>query len=548
MALGMHSHSLAWLLVGCGGFGLAQACGGDACTGPMGLCVEPPSAGGSGDEGGGAGQGGTTSTGGMHQSGSTAWTGGRVDRTGGAGGEPGDPEVGGAGGTSGAAGSGGTSGSGGEPVGPEIGGAGGTSGAAGGGGTSGSGGEPGGPEVGGGGSGGSGGVPPVCDCASSDALTLIACGGLGRPNANTYDFNGTPTALVTPDGQTIVFNTLEFGTFGSKTTARRWTPSGTTVAIEGAWASAMSADGRTLLYFDVPRGWTSALWNADSGATALPLDASLLSADGSVVVGMGEATIGEYEAVRWTAAQGLLPVSAESGVTLSALNADGSLAAGSLGTNQSSEAIRWTATGLTRLGALPTARRTWGAAEALSQDGVVVAGLTADAGDEAAIFRWTEALGMTKIVRAFYGFDLADSALRTLLSDDGSVLAGTVSAAGSPYQGRAFRWTAGTGATLLEPNGLSFVRSLSADGNVVLGSAYASGGGLAGAPIQGFSPFVWDAVHGKRDLGALLAASSVDLSGWSFGEPVALSRNGKVVVGLGTCNGVRALYRAALPE
>jgi len=375
---------------------------------------------------------------------------------------------------------------------------------------------------------------------------LVACGQLGRPNANTYDFNGTATAFVTPDGQAIVYSHCEQRGSGtcSSATVRRWTPAGTALIAEGAWASTMSADGRTVLYWEASNSWAPVRWDIENGPAPLPIDAKHLSADGSVAVGY---TLAFSEPARWSAATGTtllghLP-GGGSQTLVFGISADASVVVGQDKIGLDYAPFRWTSAGMVNLGGLPTASSIWGSGETVSANGSVVAGYT-QAASESVIFRWTQATGMAEIAPLFSGFDVADSALRPELSDDGSVLAGTTSPNRS--QGRAFRWTEGTGVVLLDPDGPSFVRALSADGSVVLGSGY-TGSGL-GIAAQAHVPFMWDAAHGKRELESLLAASSVDLSGWTFGEPVALSKNGKIVVGLGTCNGTRALYRAAFPE
>ena len=67
--------------------------------------------------------------------------------------------------------------------------------------------------------------------------------------------------------------------------------------------------------------------------------------------------------------------------------------------------------------------------------------------------------------------------------------------------------------------------------------------------VENYRAFIWTPARGARGIRAELEASGVELRGWSFaGAPVALSRDGKVAVGVGTCGGRTTAYRLVLPE
>jgi hypothetical protein len=188
-----------------------------------------------------------------------------------------------------------------------------------------------------------------------------------------------------------------------------------------------------------------------------------------------------------------------------------------------------------------------------SRDGSAIAGFMSnlssvsggqDLGTELnQIFRWTAATGIVVLAPLWpsgaTGDQTTDS--RLWLNDDGSVLVGTfdlVSETRGP-EPSAFRWTEATGAVALasEAGQQSVVRDASGDLGVVVGYTR-----------EAEQPFVWNATDGFRDLASVLSAAAVDLQGWTLSKPSALSRDGRVVIGEGTCDGVPAVYRAVLPD
>lgn len=259
----------------------------------------------------------------------------------------------------------------------------------------------------------------------------------------------------------------------------------------------MSADGQTLLAQSV----IPALFSAGV-ATALPLlTADAMSPDGRVVLGtIAGAPLPQV--ARWTAATGAQSI---------------------------------------ELGPLP-ANVAGAEAMAMSADGSVIAGVTVDSEARAVdVFRWTEAGGLVTIAAYSAVYDLNRS--RLWLSDDGSVMVGTMgiylsSMGGYPI---SFRWTEATGTlpldrTTPEPRQLGLVQGLSADGSLVLGTAF------------DFGPFLWDEVRQVRRLEEVLQTEGVALDGWLLEGTMALSPDGRVVVGHGYCGGLPAIYRAVIGE
>lgn len=320
---------------------------------------------------------------------------------------------------------------------------------------------------------------------------------------------------------------------------------------------------------DLPGG------GSDSQATGM-------SPDGSLVVGRSWSGLSTSEAFLWSSdagmtALGFLPTGDESiahGVTNS-----GSTIIGLAGDDTSPlfKAVRWTnATNIEKItGFPPTTRGSW--ANAMTPDAEVIVGrYRDDFGDHA--FRWTSVLGAEDL-GDFDGGNVWSLALD--VSNDGSVVVGEGSP-GSDNGGTAFRWTSATGLEPLGdlPGGNTESRAfgVSADGTVIVGSsssefgdeaflwtesegivglgdlpgglfrsvAYSvSGNGrfVVGSSSVGFgppdnpAPFIWDAVHGMRDLEQLLVDEyglGRVLRGWDLNIATAISDNGRVIVGNGT--------------
>ena len=124
-----------------------------------------------------------------------------------------------------------------------------------------------------------------------------------------------------------------------------------------------------------------------------------VSADGSVVVGMGHSASG-LEAFRWTSASGIVGLGdLPGGGSLSwarGVSADGSVVVGDSASASGDEAFRWTqATGMVGLGDLPSGRfESW--AWDVSADGSVIVGMGRSASGLEA-FIWDAPNGMKNL-------------------------------------------------------------------------------------------------------------------------------------------------------
>jgi probable HAF family extracellular repeat protein len=277
-----------------------------------------------------------------------------------------------------------------------------------------------------------------------------------------------------------------------------------------SFATAISADGSEVA------GWASdwsipLLWTRVAGALSLTAPPSFgfggvfygLSDDGSTAVG---ATVSRVagpppfpptevtEAMRWTNADGVesLPhlEPGDQGSFAYGASADGAVVVGFDTTPNGRQPVLWNQGGVQLLGNLPGA--TSGAANDVSADGTVVVGNSdSDQGGEA--FRWTEAEGMK-------------------------------------------------GLGFLSGRSRSGASAVTADGLTVVGSSegFIGSGGA----------FIWDAVHGMRDLRDVLVNEyGLDLTGWSLDSASDISGDGLAIVGAGTDpQGYAEAWIATLPE
>jgi probable HAF family extracellular repeat protein len=273
-------------------------------------------------------------------------------------------------------------------------------------------------------------------------------------------------------------------------------------------------------------------WTRETGMvqlSALPdanSDARGVSGEGRIIVGFWSQPDGSGWGFRWengvVTKLGDLP----GGVSSSNANAiapDGQVIVGASVSSNGPEAYRWQGGTMTGLGALPSPHFS-SDANSVSGDGSVIVGHSDVANREEA-FRWTASDGMEGL-GDLPGGKVGSEALD--VSADGKVIVGH-SSSGSNRE--AFLWKDGVMLGLGGLYGAPFhstAYGVSGDGSVVVGVDYTSPGTLPHA-------FVWDGVHGMRDLQSVLETDfGLDLGGWTLRTAYAVSDDGKTIVGEGT--------------
>lgn len=307
----------------------------------------------------------------------------------------------------------------------------------------------------------------------------------------------------------------------------------------------VSADGSTVVGTEtVGPDQDPFRWTQGTGAVGLGLlnDSGSLphafgtgvSADGSVVIGTQEYSGNRTQATRWTATGGLVglgdipnPNNPAPGPlsTGAALTSDGLTVFG----HSASGAYQWTQSGGMVL-LQPSNFFPFGA----SGDGSVLVGQ-----QSSQAVRWTQAAGIMGL-----GFlPAATQSLALAVSQDGTTAVGY---SGSAVQSQAFRWTSALGMVGLGfLNGFSSSQSMavSADGSVIVGRDTNFGG--PGSD----EAFIWDPVHGMRNLQQVLTSDGLNLTGWSLQEGTGISPDGNTIVGDGVDpNGIINAWIAVVPE
>lgn len=295
----------------------------------------------------------------------------------------------------------------------------------------------------------------------------------------------------------------------------------------------------TVLLGDLPGG------NVNSGA----LD---LSGNGSVVVGQGltgpffgSPTSG-FEGFWWTESGGMLPMgdlpTGSFNSTAYSVSTDGQVAVGRSSTSNGYRAFRWSPGGsMQNLGNVSGDFSQSSEAFHTSDDGNVIVGRVSDGAMNHA-FRWTPDLGMHYLVD---GAELDNFSEAFAVSGDGKVVIGRTT--GSTPGMQMFRWTEAAGLERLGvlDAGEAIAENANHDGSVIVGIV----GGLPGSSTA----FIWDEVHGHRDLRDVLISDgglASKLEGWTLREANGISSDGRVITGTGVNpEGVRVAWVAHLvPE
>jgi probable HAF family extracellular repeat protein len=160
------------------------------------------------------------------------------------------------------------------------------------------------------------------------------------------------------------------------------------------------------------------------------------------------------------------------------------------------------------------------------------------------VFSASEALGISENGRVIVGWGIfTDSTRRraivwqdrTTVIDLGQGIARAVSTDGRTVVGSigpsVFVWNELAGLGLLgalPDDEAAEATSVSADGSVIVGRSYVSGVGSSS------HPFVYDRVNGMRNLEVVLARRGVSFGNWTLDRAVAVSSDGRTIVGSGT--------------
>jgi uncharacterized membrane protein len=297
-------------------------------------------------------------------------------------------------------------------------------------------------------------------------------------------------------------------------------------------AEAVSGDGRVAVGSSAGRsGYVPIRWTREAGFQKLPLGsrrAVLMpsaSFSGSVLLGFiprrGSSTEEPIsDGFRWSRGSGLDRLKTHPlGSYPAAINRDGSVICGSLGSGRASRAVLWIRGGEpTEIG--PAAL--WSSANALSSDGSVVVGTLQIPGESnGEAYRWSADRGIQRLgVLAGH-----QSSVAWDVSADGTAVVG-MSYLEAPA--RAFRWTAGGGMTLLTDAGReSYAVGVSGDGTRVILSVSSD---FDGNNI----PFLWDEAVGARPLVEVLEEYGLALpEDARLYRVTGISDDGNVLVGEG---------------
>lgn len=308
-------------------------------------------------------------------------------------------------------------------------------------------------------------------------------------------------------------------------------------------AHGVSADGRVVTgSANGTLGSTVAYtWTRETGMVQLPplggasgiYRGQAISGDGYTVVGVANSPDG-YRAAKWQ--DGVGPTHLPDATFLSttwSVSHDGGVIAGRQG---GSMAAIWTPEGIRELGHLPDATSSF--AYAVSADGQVVVGHSTGP-TSGGTFRWTEADGMQRIGSPSDEYRMG-SALA--VSADGSIVGG--SGFGPGASGPAI-WSESDGVTFLGPRPTGTyggaVYEMSADAGVLGINAFQSGTGQ-------WIAVLWTPERGQELLiDVLTQRCGLDLTGWHLSEIGGISADGKTIVGTGVHNGFTEAFVAVIP-
>ena len=329
----------------------------------------------------------------------------------------------------------------------------------------------------------------------------------------------------------------------SASNAQTFQPLGFLPNQDGSDASAISANGSTVVGHGAapPQAflWSSGAMNGLGTLTGdVGSDARGISSDSTVVVGASYGTT--VQAVRWTAATGMVGLGFLPGGQVSvasAANADGTVVVGSSNTSSSVEAFSWNSSG----GMMPLGFLTsydMSSASGVSVDGATVIGESENStSGSVQAFRWTAGTGMVGL--GFLTGDDGSSA--SAVSADGSTIVG-VSTNSSTGSVANFLWTSGGGMSslgMLPGDTFSFPLAVNSNASVVVGESV----GLSSRAFR------WTALSGMQSVQDLLTSAGLNLTQWQLTAATGVSADGTIITGNGIDpNGLLQAWIATLPS
>ena len=313
-----------------------------------------------------------------------------------------------------------------------------------------------------------------------------------------------------------------------------------------AWG--VSADGSTAVG---RAGGNAYRWRVGPGMQFITNgSAYAASADGSVVVGRG---LGN-QAFRWTQASGAQSMGSFPGAgsqtsSANAVSANGTVVAGTAPKPSPPldyDPFRWTAAdGMQSLGDVSGGRAGTSVAFSMSSNAGVIVGQTFSALAMEA-FRWTAGSGMTLLSGVPAGFRPENAAG---VSGDGTTIVGYTHSPNTQIgMLEAYRWTEAGGLQALGdlPGGHHHgaAWAVSGDGSIIVGQS------LTDFDFDFPEAFIWDAVHGMRNLREVLEQDfGLNLDGWMLNAARGISADGNTIVGYGVNpQGFQESWIAVIPE
>ncbi len=320
-------------------------------------------------------------------------------------------------------------------------------------------------------------------------------------------------------------------------------------------ANAVSADGITVVGRSSASGGTRAFrWTATTGMQNLGVlsggsnsEAEDVSADGRVIVGhsSGKSWI-------WTPTTGLSEIGVLPGATgtfseAHAVSADGRVVVGRSDSSSAMfyEAFRWedangngfVDTGeMIGLGFLPNGDNRETFAFGVNANGSRVVGLGSVSGSGGDPFLWTIGVGMVSLG------DLSSSSTSTWaldISPEGSVVVGRGEYDSATSRSQAFLWEDLNGNGSGDPGEILGLGDFAGGGNVNSEALAVSANGKIvvgrGEDADGWLAFIWDPINGFRSLQTVLTTEyGLDLTGWRLEAANDITPDGTTIVGFGT--------------